>query len=72
MSFSDRETIDKALEFIREWGGEDGAHHKQWVLDQLVRILTESPDEYEQWVKRYEHDGDHALIIYEWDEGIAP
>lgn len=58
----------KALDLIEEWGGIDGGHHKQWLLDQLVREL--SPD-YEQWVKDYEsgEDGPHT---YEWDKGIAP
>jgi hypothetical protein len=29
-----------ALHFIERYGGNDGAHHKQWVLDQVARILT--------------------------------
>lgn len=29
-----------ALYFIKRYGGTDGAHHKQWVLDQVARILT--------------------------------
>lgn len=33
----------KALELIMDCGGVDGDHHKQWVLDQVVRILTECP-----------------------------
>lgn len=28
-----------ALEFIQRYGGIEGAHHKQWVLDQVTRIL---------------------------------
>lgn len=27
------------LTFIENYGGIDGAHHKDWVLDQVVRIL---------------------------------
>lgn len=29
-----------ALEFIEQYGGFDGAHHKMWVLDQVARILN--------------------------------
>lgn len=35
--------IAEALHLIHQFGGIDGAHHKQWVLDQLVRTLTGSP-----------------------------
>lgn len=28
-----------ALEYIKEYGGCDGDHHKLWVLDQVARIL---------------------------------
>lgn len=28
-----------ALEFIVRYGQVDGAHHKQWVLDQVARVL---------------------------------
>jgi len=37
------ERIKTALEIIAECGGCDGGHHKQWVLDQVVRILTNCP-----------------------------
>jgi hypothetical protein len=31
---------DWALHWIQRYGGIDGAHHKDWVLDQVVRILN--------------------------------
>lgn len=34
------ERIRKALDIIAYGGGIDGAHHKQWCLDQVVRALT--------------------------------
>lgn len=40
---TDKEKIKAALERIFESGGVDGAHHKMWVLDQVVRILTNCP-----------------------------
>ena len=36
--------IDDALTFIQE-GVPDGDHHKAWMIDQIVRILTGCPDE---------------------------
>lgn len=36
--------IQKALEVIIKYGGIDGSHHKDWVLDQAVRCLTGCPD----------------------------
>ncbi|KKN13750.1 hypothetical protein LCGC14_1003000 [marine sediment metagenome] len=60
--------IAAALDFITRFGGIDGAHHKQWVLDQVVRSLSH---DYEAWVKAYE-DGEDGRHTYEWDEGIVP
>lgn len=34
---------DGALMFIEMYGGIDGAHHKDWVLDQVARILNGAP-----------------------------
>jgi hypothetical protein len=41
-----------------------GEWHKQWVLDQVVRILAGRG--YEQWVEARVRDG------YTWDTGVAP
>ena len=62
------EKIEKALDLIFQYGGIDGGHHKQWVLDGLVKILA---DDYEKWVTEY-NDGEDGPNTYEWDEGIAP
>lgn len=32
--------IQKALDIAVRYGGNDGAHHKDWVIDQMVRALT--------------------------------
>lgn len=63
------EKISRALDIILEYGGCDGGHHKQWVLDQVVQILT--GDFYEDWLKLYEV-GKDGPKTYEWDKGIAP
>lgn len=36
------ERIKQALEIAQD-GGFDGAHHKMWVIDQMVRALTGCP-----------------------------
>lgn len=61
--------MDEALDVINQYGGIDGAHHKQWVLDQVVRKLT--GDGYEAWVIK-QKDGEDGPDSYDWDEGIAP
>lgn len=61
--------IANALAIIARFGGIDGAHHLRWVLDQVVRTLTE--DQYAEWVRQFK-DGDDGPESYEWDEGIAP
>lgn len=34
---------DWAMEYIGSYGQIDGAHHKQWLLDQVARILKDTP-----------------------------
>ena len=55
----------KALMIAYEDAGHDGAHHKDWVIDQMVRALT--GDDYEAWIEEYEQGGE-----YRWDEGCPP
>jgi len=43
--------IAEALAIIFSFGQIDGAHHKAWVLDQVVRKLTE--DHYEDFVNSH-------------------
>lgn len=58
----------QVLDFIQEYGGVDGGHHKQWLLDQIVRKL--SPN-YAAWVDDFEW-GEDGYGTYEWSSGIAP
>ncbi len=60
--------VKKALELIGKYGGIDGGHHKQWLLDQLVRILA---NDYKSWVAEWQ-SGTDGPETYEWDEGIPP
>ncbi len=70
------ERIRKALELAVQHGGHDGAHHKDWVIDQMVRALCGSSDgeateEYKDLVAEAKEGGD-GPETYSWNEGIAP
>ena len=57
------------LDLIFEYGQTDGEHHKMWVIDQIVRMLTK--DKYNEWIKDYVYD-EETGDTYSWDKGIAP
>lgn len=48
--------VEWALHFIERYGGIDGGHHKQWVIDQTARILNGAPVE---------------IVEARWDSGLA-
>lgn len=54
---------------VAPYGHFDGSHHKNWVIDQMLRSLL--GDEYEQWVRNFK-DGEDGPDTYDWDEGVAP
>ena len=41
--FKDFNKKDWAIYFIEKYGGFDGSHHKDWVIDQVSRILKGTP-----------------------------
>lgn len=49
--------------------GIDGSHHKDWVIDQMVRVLA--GEEYEKIVVDAK-SGEDGPESYEWNIGIAP
>lgn len=59
-TFDTKKLIDSLL-----YGAFDGAHHKQWAIDQALRVVC--GDMYDDFVEAYEQDGE-----YEWDKGITP
>ena len=71
--------IDKALGIAQDHGGHDEAHHKTWVIDQMVRALTGCPMEPTEFVG-YTRQGispEYKEFLrgrqgYGWDEGIPP
>jgi hypothetical protein len=61
--------VTTALAVAARYATIDGAHHKSWVIDQMVRALT--GDQYDDWVAELRW-GEHGPNTYEWDGGIAP
>jgi hypothetical protein len=53
--------IKKASSIASEYSEIDGAHHKQWVIDQMLRVLL-GKEEYDNWLKKQNY----------WDCGVAP
>lgn len=49
----------------------EGAHHKQWVIDQIVRRLLLFPETYAEWRAAVDADASQRGLPL-WDEGIAP
>jgi len=58
--------IDATLAIAYRYGGIDGEHHKEWVIDQMVRQLT--GDYYAKWREHYDNADDGL----KWPKGIAP
>ena len=62
--------IKEALKIAWQYGCIDGGHHKMWTIDQMVRVLCGSEEDYKKWVEAYETpDGDNYWL---WDCGVAP
>lgn len=64
--------IEDALALIVQYGSIEGDHHKQWVLDQVVRTLLDHNDAaYRKWVELF-NDGEGGPETYRWDTGVEP
>lgn len=61
---------EEILELIQQYGGIAGEHHKQWLLNEIVKVFL-GEDGYMQWVAKQEN-GIHGPATFEWDRGIAP
>ena len=59
---TDKEKIIKAIAIAIEYGGFDGEHHKDWVIDQMVHILA-GDEVYQEIIEKYSNS---------WNKGIAP
>ena len=58
---SARLKIEDAVQLAVDYGWIDGAHHKDWVIDQMVQELLGTV--------KY---NDLRQAIPDWEEGIAP
>jgi len=66
---TDPDRIEQAIELALYYGGYDGADHKAWVIDQMLRVLTGA--RYERVITDY-CAGEDGPETYSWDTGIAP
>lgn len=64
-----KDDAEAALRCLLGYGQVDGAHHKQWVIDQAVRRLAGAY--YDDLIAAYQ-DGEDGPETYEWDQGVAP
>lgn len=62
--------IEGALEAAFEFGDVDGGHHKQWLINEMIRQLLGFGG-HREWVKSYNIWAAKYGYSY-WDEGIAP
>jgi hypothetical protein len=58
--------LDRSVEIALRYGMIDGSHHKQWVIDQMLREIL--GDKYDELINEYNSDEDYDP----WDVGIAP
>lgn len=80
--------IEEAIDIITEYGDVDGSHHKQWVIDQVLRSLlgceyeTKINEDY-TWEElepnesyknwvKFFEEREQGIKMYEWPTGIAP
>lgn len=59
-------TNERAAALALRYGGIDGSHHKQWLIDQMLRIIAGA--DYSRIVELYNSDPEYD----KWDVGIAP
>lgn len=62
--------ITGAMIMAEEFGSIDGADHKAWVIDQMIRCLT--GDYYEGWVTQVCSGPERESALYQCNVGIAP
>lgn len=71
MTTNPEDRIGEAVAVALSYRQIDGAHHKMWVIDQMVRKLL-GPEPYEQMVREYEETQEDGEPMYEWETGGAP
>ena len=67
--YQTKKELIKLLKIVWQYAQIDGAHHKMWVIDQMLRVLL-GQDKYGKFIESYETpDGED---YYTWDVGIVP
>ena len=56
---------ERVVYLALQHGAVEGAHHKQWVIDQTLRLLAGAA--YSETISEWE-----TLTGLEWDTGVAP
>lgn len=57
---------ERAVALALRYGMIDGSHHKQWVIDQMLRLIA--GEGYSQVMEIFNSDDEYE----KWDCGIAP
>lgn len=66
---SPEDRIEAAIKVAEQYADIDGAHHKQWTINEMLRALM-GKDGFTQWLAKVNAEG--AEEYGEWDLGIAP
>jgi hypothetical protein len=69
MAIAARDRIARAVDMLIRHGGQNGGHHKAWVIDQTLRILLGA--DYDRVIAE-SCAGSDGPNTYEHDVGIAP
>ena len=64
--------VAEAVRVIISYGGIDGAHHKNWCLDQVLRNLLKDEKVYKELIDASCWHKSEGPWAYSHDEGIAP
>lgn len=64
------EAINKVVKLASDGLWCDGDHHKQWYLEQILRVLF--GEHYDQAVAAMTADEDGNPNTYNWEPGVAP
>ena len=68
--FAKFNAADWAMWYIGSYGQIDGSHHKQWVLDQVARILKGTPVIVSE--RRWSPNQEYPDGLVEFDANTAP
>lgn len=66
------DNVKKALEIAYRYGLETESEQKAWIIDQMVRTLCETEENYKKFVDSYEEPLDDDGNYHVWNTGIAP